>query len=140
MRHHRGPSVTDPDYVESLYNWAGCHPKKTANIQGFGRYSTVKSFVFVMSKRRETYIYIYITQLGFGRGVSKRGVSSKKDSCKDKHAFIWLVVSTHFKNMSQNGFIFPKDPGETKKYVKPPHTMGTHNPSLLGVVNPYLGA
>ena len=32
----------------------------------------------------------------------------------------WLVVEpTHLKNISQNGFIFPKDRGENNKYLKP---------------------
>ena len=33
---------------------------------------------------------------------------------------IWLVVSTHLKNMSQIGFIFPKVRVENNKYLKPP--------------------
>jgi len=32
----------------------------------------------------------------------------------------WLVVSTHLKNIGQNGFIFPNFPGENKTYLKPP--------------------
>ena len=32
----------------------------------------------------------------------------------------WLVVSTHLKNISQNGFIFPKFRDENKTYLKPP--------------------
>ena len=32
----------------------------------------------------------------------------------------WLVVSTHLKNISQNGFIFPNFRGENKKSLKPP--------------------
>ena len=137
MRHHRGPYATDPDYVKTLYIWAGCHQKKNSKYPRFWSKTQLSNLLFSSCQKKGN---IYITQLGFGRGVSKRGVSSKKDSCKDKHAFIWLVVSTRFKNMSQNGFIFPKDRGETKKYLKPPHTMGTHNHSLLGVINPYLGA
>ena len=35
-----------------------------------------------------------------------------------------LVVSTHLKNMSQNGFIFPKDRVENKKYLS------CHHPNL----------
>ena len=33
----------------------------------------------------------------------------------------WLVVSTHLKNISQNGFIFPKVRGEHKKYLSCQH-------------------
>ena len=33
----------------------------------------------------------------------------------------WLVVSTHLKNISQNGNHFPKDRGETKKYLSCHH-------------------
>ena len=32
----------------------------------------------------------------------------------------WLVVSIQLKNLSQNGFIFPRDRGENKKCLKPP--------------------
>ncbi len=31
----------------------------------------------------------------------------------------WLVVSTHLKNISQNGNL-PPNKGENKKYLKPP--------------------
>jgi len=33
----------------------------------------------------------------------------------------WLVVSTHLKNISQNGFIFPNFRGENKKYLSCHH-------------------
>ena len=37
--------------------------------------------------------------------INREGLSSKIN---------WLVVSTHLKNMSQNGFIFPNFRDETK--------------------------
>ena len=37
----------------------------------------------------------------------------------------WLVVvPTHLKNISQNGFIFPNFRGENKKYLKSPPSFG----------------
>ena len=38
----------------------------------------------------------------------------------DLEDFSWLVVSTHLKNISQNGFIFPIFSDENKKHLKPP--------------------
>ena len=45
----------------------------------------------------------------------------KKDV--DTHNMDWLVVSTHLKNISQNGNL-PHNRGENKKYVKPPTSGG----------------
>ena len=41
----------------------------------------------------------------------------------------WLVVSTHLKTISQNGFIFPKDRDENKKYLSC-HHLATHTVPL----------
>ena len=44
---------------------------------------------------------------------------------KSLHAFIWLVVSTHLKNISQIG-PFPQVGMKIKKYLKPPPSKSLH--------------
>ena len=41
--------------------------------------------------------------------------------------FLWLVVSTPLKNMSQNGFIFPNFRGENNKYLKFHHLVNIYS-------------
>ena len=48
------------------------------------------------------------SQVVVNDGDSPMGFWAVKESPKEKQIQIWLVVSTHLKNIDQNGFIFPK--------------------------------
>ena len=77
----------------------------------------LKGDMLVPSRERcleKKFVQKIFSQVVVNDGDSPMGFWAVKESQKKKQIQIWLVVSTHLKNIDQNGFIFPKSGWKSK--------------------------